>query len=154
MAGLGVIRQPFEHEVELARLFAETEAAFDGLPPDGEFRSHPSIGDVNGDGLGDIVALPRKGPGPRVFLGDGLGHSINNTQLVGIFGDYADPEGGGLGYSGGLYQLTLNNPIEDTAGEPQERIGVEWDNLVTWYAHKALRLEFEANAIVDQGAFR
>jgi hypothetical protein len=44
-----------------------------GLPETGEWRSHPAIGDVNGDGLGDIAALARKGDGPVVFLGDGLG---------------------------------------------------------------------------------
>ena len=45
----------------------------EGLPTKGEWRSHPAIGDVNGDGLGDIAALPRKGGGPSVFIGDGLG---------------------------------------------------------------------------------
>lgn len=44
-----------------------------GLPETGEWRSHPAIGDVNGDGLGDLAALARKGDGPSVFLGDGLG---------------------------------------------------------------------------------
>lgn len=48
-------------------------AASNGLPDKGEWRTHPSIGDVNGDGLGDIAALSRKGPGPQVFLGNGLG---------------------------------------------------------------------------------
>jgi hypothetical protein len=48
--------------------------AAEGLPQTGEWRSHLSIGDVDGDGLGDIAALARKDKGPRVFLGDGLGH--------------------------------------------------------------------------------
>lgn len=48
--------------------------ASDGLPQTGEWRSHLSVGDVNGDSLGDIAALARKDKGPRVFLSDGLGH--------------------------------------------------------------------------------
>lgn len=89
-----------------------------------------------------------------VSLGGGLGHSINNTQLIGLFVDYADPEKQGLGYSGGVYSLTLNNPIPDSQGELQDRIGVEVDNMLTWYAHKAIRIELELNGIVAQGAFR
>lgn len=45
-----------------------------GLPDTGEWRTHPAIGDVDGDGLGDIAALARKASGPRVFLSDGLGN--------------------------------------------------------------------------------
>jgi hypothetical protein len=44
-----------------------------GLPETGEWRTHPSVADVDGDGLHDIAALARKARGPRVFLSDGLG---------------------------------------------------------------------------------
>jgi hypothetical protein len=44
-----------------------------GLPEEGEWRTHPSVGDVNGDGLDDIAAVARKAYGPKVFLSDGLG---------------------------------------------------------------------------------
>lgn len=44
-----------------------------GLPEEGEWKSIPSIGDVNEDGLGDIAVLPRKGTGPKIFLSDGVG---------------------------------------------------------------------------------
>ncbi|MFQ5768020.1 MAG: FG-GAP repeat domain-containing protein [Acidobacteriota bacterium] len=47
--------------------------ASESLPDSGEWRTHPAVGDLNGDGLGDIAAIRRKGHGPRVFLGDGLG---------------------------------------------------------------------------------
>jgi len=49
------------------------QAASEGLPTVLEWRTHPSIGDVNGDGLGDISVMARKGDGPKVFLSDGLG---------------------------------------------------------------------------------
>lgn len=45
----------------------------EGLPDSGEWRTHPSIGDIDEDGLNDVVGLPRKGGGPQAFLSDGLG---------------------------------------------------------------------------------
>lgn len=47
--------------------------AISGLPGEGEWRTHPAIGDVNRDGLDDFAAMGRKTRGPRVFLSDGLG---------------------------------------------------------------------------------
>jgi hypothetical protein len=44
-----------------------------GLPTAGEWRTHPALGDVNGDGHLDLAGLPRKGRGPVVWLGDGKG---------------------------------------------------------------------------------
>ena len=44
-----------------------------GLPTVGEWRTHPAVGDVNGDGHPDLAGLPRKGRGPVVWLGDGKG---------------------------------------------------------------------------------
>jgi hypothetical protein len=89
-----------------------------------------------------------------VSMGAGLGHSINNTRLLGIFFDFADPDKRKWGYSGGLYQLSLNNPILDSAANPQRKIGLELDNMFTWYVHKQLKLQFEANMILAQGALR
>jgi hypothetical protein len=51
-----------------------------GLPDRGEWRSHPSVADVNGDGLDDMAALPRKMDGPRVFLSDGLGSWTEGSE--------------------------------------------------------------------------
>jgi len=45
--------------------------ASEGLPTSREWRTHPAFGDVNGDGHLDLAAHPRKGAGPRVWLGDG-----------------------------------------------------------------------------------
>ncbi len=40
----------------------------DGLPTTLEWRTHPALGDVNGDGRNDLAALPRKGVGPGAWL--------------------------------------------------------------------------------------
>lgn len=44
-------------------------SASEGLPTEREWRTHPALGDVNGDGHLDLAALPRKGRGPGVWLG-------------------------------------------------------------------------------------
>jgi hypothetical protein len=48
-------------------------ASAHGLPTDGEWRTHPAVGDVNGDGHLDVAGHPRKRHGPRVWLADGEG---------------------------------------------------------------------------------
>lgn len=55
-------------------------AASAGLPVEGEWKTHPAIGDVNEDGFADIAALARKGDGPSVFLGDGFGKWTEASQ--------------------------------------------------------------------------
>ncbi|MCP3978580.1 MAG: VCBS repeat-containing protein [bacterium] len=68
------------------------EDASAGLPDTGEWRTHPSIGDVNGDGLGDISGIARKGNGPHVFLSNGLGEWTDSSEGL----DY------GTGFSCGI----------------------------------------------------
>ncbi len=51
-----------------------------GLPAEGEWKSIPSTGDVNGDGLADIAVLGRKEHGPRVFLSDGVGGWTDDSK--------------------------------------------------------------------------
>jgi hypothetical protein len=94
------------------------------------------------------------GTNSSVESGAGLGHSINNTRLAGLFLDVEDRETRKIGYSGGLYQLTLNNPIPDGDGVLQGTIGVELDNMITWYVHKALKFQLELNGILAGGALR
>lgn len=73
-----------------------------GLPTDGEWRSHPALGDVNGDGHLDLAALPRKTRGPRVFLNDGkAGWKEASTGILlneppcGVGAAFADVNGDG-----------------------------------------------------------
>ena len=87
-----------------------------------------------------------------VDLGGGLGHSVNNKQVWGVYLDYADPEGSKVGYSGGLYQIDLNDSILNAAGKPVKNVGIELDNMLTWYIHKRLNLQFEANLMNSGGA--
>lgn len=61
-------------------------AASAGLPETGEWRTHPAIGDVDGDGFGDIAALARKGKGPVIFFGDGLGNWTERSEGPGTGG--------------------------------------------------------------------
>jgi hypothetical protein len=45
----------------------------EGLPRAWEWRTHPALGDVNGDGHLDLAGHSRKARGPRVWQGDGRG---------------------------------------------------------------------------------
>ncbi len=44
-----------------------------GLPTEGMWKCDPAFRDVNADGHLDLLAIPRLGHGPRVWLGDGRG---------------------------------------------------------------------------------
>jgi hypothetical protein len=44
-----------------------------GLPMEGEWRTHPALADVDGDGRLDVAGHLRKGHGPGVFLQNGKG---------------------------------------------------------------------------------
>jgi len=92
------------------------------------------------------------GSDAQVDLGGGLGHSVNNKQLWGMFLDYADPDGARIGYSAGLYKLDLNYSILTAAGRPVKDVGVEWDNMLTWFPHKRLAVQFELNLLSSGGA--
>ena len=86
--------------------------------------------------------------------GGGLGHSIHNTQLSGLFYDYQDAQESGIGYAFGLYYLTLAEPIRDSNKQLQHVIGWEINNRFAWYFHRHVHLELELNGIFPGGAFR
>ena len=49
------------------------ELASIGLPTEGMWKCDPVFRDINDDGHLDLLAIPRLGSGPRVWLGDGTG---------------------------------------------------------------------------------
>lgn len=89
-----------------------------------------------------------------VDQGAGLGHSINNTEMTGLFLDYEDRGEASLGYSLGLFHLQYNHAIPNEKGDRHRYIGLEMNNRLTWFVHPALRLEMEANGILPGPAFR
>jgi len=86
--------------------------------------------------------------------GSGLGHSISNTRLVGVFLDINADTAARWAYQGGLYSLSYNQPIVDSDGDEVSQIGYELDNMVTFRLHKQLHLQLEINGFFAQGAFR
>lgn len=93
------------------------------------------------------------GASSKLDQGAGLGHSINNTRMFGLFIDVNKDSKKAFEYSFGFYKLTLNEPIPDSSGTFQDDIGFEIDNLIIWNLHKALKVHFEFNAILAGGAF-
>ena len=85
--------------------------------------------------------------------GSGLGHSINNTRMLGMFWTVDDPNNSHLGYRGGFYWLRHIHGVRDASGSSQREIGLEFDNMLTWYVHKAGRMEFELNVFRQGAAF-
>ena len=86
--------------------------------------------------------------------GAGLGHTISNTRMVGVFLDYNTETASRWAYRGGLYSLSYNQPIVDSEGDKVSQIGYELDNMVIFRMHKQLHMHLEINGIVGQGAFR
>ena len=94
------------------------------------------------------------GADSQVDQGAGLGHSVNNTRLVGVFLEVNKDTQAPLAYTFGLFTLRLNEPIPNQAGELEDNIGIEINNLLIWNVHKALKFHFELNGIAGGGAFR
>ncbi len=86
--------------------------------------------------------------------GAGLGHTISNTRLIGMFLDVFADTAARWSYRGGLYSLAYNQPILNSDGDAVTQIGYELDNMVIWRFHKQLQLQMELNGIFAQGAFR
>ena len=90
----------------------------------------------------------------QVDDGAGLGHSINNTGMLGLTFQVDDRATRQVSFKGGLYRLRYNHAVPGKNGNLIRDIGVEWDNQLTWHVHKALRFQFEANALKPGPAFR
>jgi hypothetical protein len=60
--------------------------ASSGLPTAWEWRTHPALGDVNGDGHLDIAAHPRKATGPWVWIGSARGKWEESSQGLALPG--------------------------------------------------------------------
>jgi hypothetical protein len=85
--------------------------------------------------------------------GAGFGHSVNNTRMYGLFLEAHDPDSARAGYSGGFYYLKRIHSVLDTKDKKQDYIGMEWDNMLTWYFHNAAKVQFELNLMEQGGAF-
>ena len=85
--------------------------------------------------------------------GYGLGHSINNTRMVGLFLDYDDPIDAKKAFSTGFYYLQRVKGVPDINGNLQNKIGMEWDNLFTVYWEEALKFQMEVNLFDEGPAF-
>lgn len=88
-----------------------------------------------------------------VEFGRGLGRSVSNIEMIGFFFEFSDPLGKGMDYSLGIYDLELNRPVLDANGNRQSNVGVEINNVLSFYVHKAIKWQFEINIIDTQGAF-
>jgi len=60
-------------------LCAEGLPRIENARDEGMWKCDPVFGDVNGDGHVDLAAIPRKGKGPRVWLGDGTGNWTDSS---------------------------------------------------------------------------
>jgi hypothetical protein len=89
----------------------------------------------------------------QVDGGGGLGHSVTNTRMLGGFLEFDDPASAKVGYRTALLDLRHFHGVYDTHGERQDYIGLEWDNMLTWYLHKTAHLQFEANLLKQGPAF-
>lgn len=120
--------------------------ASEGLPTKWEWRTHPAVGDVNGDGHPDIAGHPRKGRGPNVWLGDGKGTWTHASQGLAIPGmscgngtDFGDLDGDGdldlvvsdhchgvfayLNDGQGVWRMSDSGRITDSQGYEDVEIG-------------------------------
>ncbi len=52
----------------------------EGLPLTGMWKCDPVFADVNGDEILDLIAVPRKGNGPHVFIGNGHGAWTDSSR--------------------------------------------------------------------------
>ena len=89
--------------------------------------------------------------GDSLYNGGGLGHSVNNIQMYGIGYQYRlDHQ---LSYETGLFQLSHNESVLNSAGEYVKDIGIEWDNIFRYKLDRVIDVEVHVHGIFAGNAF-
>ena len=150
-------------ELEMSYQMGDHRIGFRGMLASGDLeQADPEDSGVNFlrplNGYYEIVPGSYKGTkfyfngaGSGLTGGTGLGHSINNTTLVGGWYDFAPDHA--VNYQLGLFQLKRTQPVQNIAGKAVQDIGVEWDNTLFWTIDQYLKTEFELNLFQPGGAF-
>ena len=160
-------------EKNISGVAMETEIGFQGDEVRGGLRAMNATGDkyIAGEGgylrnmVGYYEISPGTYKGTRYYFngrdsdvgdGGGLGHSINNTRVVGLFVDWDSPGESRKAFHTGVFKLTRNHPVpigDPALGVQSTEIGTEWDNMAVFYIHKALQLQLEGNIFYQGPAF-
>lgn len=91
--------------------------------------------------------------GANVYGGrTGLGHSVNNTKMLGFIYKYSSDESPFF-YKLGLFKLDKTMPVYNESKKEVTNIGVEVDNTLSWKIDKYVNLEFELNLFQEGEAF-
>ncbi len=101
-----------------------------GLPTSGMWKCDPVLADVNADGHVDLVAVPRLGRGPRVWLGDGAGNWRDSSEGL-------DPGTGSCGGGVGVADVDMDGDADIVVGDHCHGIYVylgdgtgQWEKVV------------------------
>ncbi|MEC7541592.1 MAG: hypothetical protein VX759_11460, partial [SAR324 cluster bacterium] len=84
--------------------------------------------------------------------GTGLGHSINNTSMIGLRYQYDVPDSELL-YRGGLYQLKRMKDVYNSFDIPSKDIGMELNNTLSFPIAIHAVMEFDVNLFNPGTAF-
>ena len=84
--------------------------------------------------------------------GTGLGHSINNTSMIGLRYQYDVPDSELL-YRGGLYQLKRMKDVYNLFDIPSKEIGMELNNTLSFPIAIHAVMEFDVNLFNPGTAF-
>ena len=84
--------------------------------------------------------------------GTGLGHSINNTSMLGLRYNYDVPDSETL-YLGGIYQLKRMQDVYNKFGIPTKDIGLELNNTIRFPIAIHAVMDFDINLFSPGTAF-